>query len=85
VIQKVAIPTLIGAISPVGAYSRFRVAAREIDAVEWLFPHQDPHGAGAPKKRSVLLGVDGQVFVRGVEVKATFHDLRHSTETLNLL
>jgi hypothetical protein len=51
-------------------YSRFRVAVRGIDAVEWLFPHRGPHG---------------QVFVRGVEVKAALHAFRRGTETLNLL
>jgi hypothetical protein len=51
-------------------YSRFRVAVREIDAVEWLFP------PGVPADRFL---------VRGVEVKATLQDLRGSTVTLNLL
>ena len=65
--------------SPLSRYSGSPAGVDQGEIAKRLFHLQGPHGAGAPKKRSLLLGVDGQVFVRGVEVKATVKYARNGT------
>jgi len=35
----------------------------------WVPQLRGPHGFGVPSERSMLAGVKGQVFVRGVEIR----------------
>ena len=51
-------------------YSIFDSALYRILEAKWLFPHRGPQR---------------QVFVVGVEVKATFHDLQTSTSESKML
>ena len=50
-----------------------------------LFLNRGPQRLGVPDERSLLVGVKGQVFVAGVEAKATLPDLTYRTLTLILL
>ncbi len=57
-------------MGPEPRYSKIRVAIPGNNPIKWLFHFRGPRG---------------QVFVRGVEVKATFKDFNKGTYTLILL
>ncbi len=63
-------PAVCDVILNAAGYSNFRVAVMGEHELKWLFPQRGPCG---------------QVFVRGVEVKATLLDLRYRTLTLKML
>ena len=54
-------------------YSGSPIAVHRKHDVEWLFPVRGPRRHGVPSERFLLTGVIGQLFVAGVEEKATLH------------